>query len=93
MKTKGLSLAEAHDSGKKYRRPKNTCLHFRYADDDGISIDDALATDYELEPQAKLLTREEVEDAFYMEWVGVGKSIDDVVCAVLNRLFGSEEDV
>lgn len=59
MKTKNLSLAEAHASGRKYRRAgwgEWVC----FIPSTHVLLTDALATDYELEPVAKLLTREEV---------------------------------
>ena len=92
MKTKGLSLLEAHNSGRKYRRanrPDATEFH-RLTDPSTdsrwlIPVENALATDYELEPQTKLLTREEVDTVL----------IDSGVSFItrqysLNLLFGEE---
>jgi len=85
VKTKGLSLAEAHESGRKYRRagqphywrmnPRDEHTHFPSST--------ILATDYELEPEAKLLTREDVERAVC--WLG-----PTTTKQVLDHIFGEE---
>ena len=64
MKTHNLSLAEAHASGKNYRRTAwGKCSFIRYNESDLIKVGNAIAADYELEPEAKSLTRQDVEAA------------------------------
>jgi len=92
MKTKGLTLAEAHASGRKYKRP----LWDRYARlvDKTVFLPDAIATDYELEPEAKLLTREDVKAAIYLALRGkIGPSYHDRCLeeVVTDKLFGPED--
>ena len=60
MKTKGLTLAEAHASGRKYRLVGSGSRYFR--DDPGYSFNYIYVFEakFELEPEAKLLTREDV---------------------------------
>jgi hypothetical protein len=97
MKTKGLSLAEAHASGRKYRRNEwipgyRRCETFA----EFISFRDALATDYELEPEAKPLTRDDVSMAIHAALRGtVGTvNLDHYLAQnVIDRLFGLEGDV
>ena len=89
MKTKGLSLAEAHASGRKYRRPCwGVGFYTRYNHNSEVMGNNALATDYELEPQAKLLTREEVGEVMFLQ---LNISTMDRE-RVLERLFGCEDD-
>jgi hypothetical protein len=59
-KTTGLSLAEAHASGRKYRRGGNPTF-IRYTDKSEILLVNAAATDWEIEPEAKLLTRDDID--------------------------------
>jgi hypothetical protein len=90
MKTKGLTLIEAHKSGKKYRRPTWVPGYRRFElSTQFISVDNALATDYELELEAKLLTREDVRQILKERT----KIYDPTIVVVLNALFGPEEDV
>lgn len=95
MKTKGLTLAEAHKSGRNYRRPN--WLEYSKFYGGNIPLIDAIATDYELEPQAKLLTREEVRQAAltvlilpHHSGATQGFHQAEMIC---NNLFGPEEDV
>jgi hypothetical protein len=81
VKTKGLSLAEAHTSGRKYKRPGWN--GYTRLGDRVVFLVDALATDYELEPEAKLLTREDVERAVC--WLG-----PTTTNQVLDHIFGEE---
>lgn len=85
-----MTLLEAHASGRRYRRANHTVWrdYHRLGGHDGHSlvlIDHVFATDYELEPEAKLLTREAVWAAIYR----AGGNNGQEVC---NILFG-EEDV
>jgi hypothetical protein len=91
MKTTNLSLAEAHKSGRKYRRPGWLCKDFIRFEHDNLNIllENALATDYELEPEAKLLTREEVRRAITY-WVTVTAE-DRLANRICYELFGTEE--
>ena len=95
MKTKGLSLSEAHASGRNYRRTfyvrKGETSFYRHSIAGNMLVDDAVATDYELEPQAKPLTREEVEEAF--EEAASRNDRDSAKAALIEKLFGSEENV
>lgn len=87
MKTKGLSLAEAHASGRKYKPVgEHHSAYFRYDIDRHLSWF-AATTLYELEPEAKLLTREEVGAAMFLQ---LNISTMDRQ-RVLDKLFGSEE--
>ena len=86
MKTKGLSLAEAHASGKKYKRSR-WVVYLRF--NDRLFMEDALATDYELEPEAKLLTREEVYEAISNSLPVI--CTEYVAAHICDKLFGSEE--
>jgi hypothetical protein len=92
MKTKNLTLAEAHASGRKYRRANYYLEEFQKPElDVSMPIEDAIATDYELEPQAKLLTREEVEEAFYMALPVTKHEESKHITVMLARLFGAED--
>lgn len=94
--TSGLSLAEAHASGRKYRRALSgqgnikMSFYYRFGEQQymSLTIADALATDYELKPEAKLLTRDEVTYLLLDKTMLFQQTIDKVCDA----LFG-EEDV
>jgi len=51
MKTKGLTLKEAIDSGRKFRRSSDG-LYLNFQDYTMFRKDDVLAEDWELEPEA-----------------------------------------
>lgn len=70
-----MNIIEAHKSGRKFKRPSwdgyvkinlNNPSSYYIAFDNFIlaAAEDILADDYELEPEAKLLTRAEVKEAF-----------------------------
>jgi hypothetical protein len=97
MKTKNLSLTEAHASGRKYRRASIPGRAFHRLDaefdyqwmikiEGVIKIEDALATDYELESPAKiiLVSRNDIRLAM----INAGIMNSEQVC---NKLFGPEE--
>ena len=86
MKTKGLSLAEAHESGRKYRQVGDTCSYYRIKEGHSVSWLGAISL-YELEPEAKLLTREEVEAAL----VSCGITGPKFRIPIIDALFGSED--
>ena len=88
MKTSGLSLAEAHASGRKHKRPEWE-TYFRFSKH--VVIEDAAATDYELEPEVKLFTREEVEEAVLTNYCNGAKA--KTARLVVDALFDDEEDV
>jgi hypothetical protein len=91
MKTKNLSLTEAHASGRKYRRASIPGRTFHRLDAEFdyqwmIKIEDALATDYELESPAKLIlvSRNDIRLAM----INAGIMNPEQVC---DKLFGTEE--
>lgn len=91
MKTTGLSLAEAHASGRRYKRAPYYKGFERLEDGlgDTIWVKDALAMDYELEPEAKLLTREEVRQAVLAQKGQVNIFHD--AAKICDALFGPED--
>lgn len=96
MKTKGLTLAEAHASGRNYRRANHAVwtAYSRLGNHSQaklILIEHVFATDYELEPEAKLLTRDEVSHALNVCWDSHNQMYTNQV--LLDLLFGPEEDV
>ena len=91
MKTKGLTLIEAVNSGQKFKRKKWSW--FRAAEDMGALIDtqSALAADYELEPEAELLTREEVRQAALKVMLPLDNAAFHKAEKICYELFGPEE--
>lgn len=61
MKTTGLSLKEAHESGRKYR-PIGTSPWMRINPEHGVSFGFA-TSEFELEPIKKEISREQLQDA------------------------------
>ena len=88
MKTKNLSLAEAHASGRKYRMVGDSCAYYRIKEGHSVSWMGATSL-YELEPEAKLLTREEVYEAISSSMPVI--CTEYVATHICNKLFGSEE--
>jgi len=86
MKTKNLSLAEAHASGKKYRIVGYTGAYYRNVVGCEVSWMAAISQ-YELEPEAKLLTRDEVEAAI----VKAMPHASFWPKAICDQLFGQED--
>ena len=95
MKTKNLSLAEAHASGRKYRAIGDPYYdnYTRFNPNKEVSWFYATAL-YELEPEAKLLTRKEVflavKDELYKRDYG-RCAREDIAFSVANQLFASKE--
>jgi hypothetical protein len=95
MKTTGLSFAEAHASGRKYKRGLNPEFS-RYIEDARISVYAAAATDWEIEPETKLLTREQVIKALEAGLYAYNKDFFRYPAAidiqvVLDTLFGPKD--
>ena len=89
MKTKNLSLAEAHASDRRYKPVgEHHTKYYRFDVGQHLSWF-AATTLYELEPEAKLLTREEVYEAISSSMPVI--CTEYVATHICNKLFGSEE--
>ena len=66
-----MTLIEAHKTGRNYRRVKDAWSEFyRHGDLDDILISDALADDYELEPEVykEIVVWEEFKNLSLDKW-------------------------
>ena len=88
MKTKNLNFIEAHASGRKYKR-SSQILYRRYTDTEEVPVYFAMANDFQLEPEPKQLTREEVRHAFNVSWDEATQRYAREV--MLDHLFGKED--
>ena len=101
MKTKGLTLVEAHATGRKYRMVGSTYGYGWYVNKNFVVTEngiehpawvltiEAACARYDLEPVAKLLTREDVDAAFNLAWEG--RNSLSLKHGVMNILFGPED--
>ena len=59
IQMRNLTLAQAHKSGRKYKRPSWTSFR-RFGDVVSTSIEEVLATDYEIENWEKTFNRVDI---------------------------------
>jgi hypothetical protein len=92
MKTKGLSLGEAHASNRNYRRAYEYSYYRLSTTDGHVLKQSALAMDYELEPETVCVTREDLvrllsEYQFSVSppLVMVNSFFNNMQCALANK--------
>ena len=85
IQMRNMTLAQAHKSGRKYKRPSWDSFR-RFGDVVSTSLEEVLATDYEIETLEKVFTRSEIGRVLLKE-----TDIHPILlCQVLNVLFDDD---